>query len=238
MTLRGAVALLVVGGLGAGAMALWDSPALDVRRVEVGGNRRVAAHEIVAASGLSTRDHLLGISTAVVAARVERNPWVAKAHVERILASSVRITVVERSPAAVVVAGGSRYLADGEGVVLEKVATGDTGATSRLPVIAELPLQELVAGRHVPLAQFGQALTILHALPQAMRDRVSVVRAPSVEALALELSGGPVILFGAAERLDDKRFALEAVTRRAAADGVALASIDVRVPERPAALPR
>ena len=53
-----------------------------------------------------------------------------------------------------------------------------------------------------------------------------------------ELSGGPVILFGAAERLEDKRFALEAVTRTAAADGVTLASIDVRVPERPAALPR
>jgi len=238
VTLRGAVALLVVGGLAAGAMALWDSPALDLRRVEVGGNRRVGAHDIVVASDLSARDHLLSISTAGVAARVERNPWVARAHVERILPSSVRITVVERAPAAVVVAGPSRYLVDGEGVVLEKVATGNTGATGGLPVVADLPLQGLVAGRHVPLAQFGQALTILHALPQAMRDRVSVVRAPSVEGIALELSGGPVILFGAAERLEDKRFALEAVTRTAAADGVTLASIDVRVPERPAALPR
>lgn len=241
MTLRGAVALLVLGGLAAGAVALWDSPALDLRRVEVGGNRRVGARDIVVASELSARDHLLRISTAGVAARVERSPWVARAHVERILPSSVRITVVERSPAAVVVVGPSSYLVDGEGVVLEKMTTaamGATGAPGALPVVAELPLQGLVPGRHIPLPQLGQALTILHELPQAMRSRVSLVRAPSVEAIALELSGGPVILFGPAERLGDKRFALEAVASRAAADGMVLASIDVRVPDRPAVLPR
>ena len=71
-----------------------------------------------------------------------------------------------------------------------------------------------------------------------MAGRVNVVRAPSAEAITLELAGGPAILFGPAERLGDKRFALEAVTERAEAEGMVLASIDVRVPQRPAALPK
>jgi cell division protein FtsQ len=234
-TLSRAVALLVLTGLVAGAVALWDSPVLDLRRVEVGGNRRVQARDIVVASELSSRDHLLRISTSNVAARVEQSPWVAAARVERILPSSVRITVVERTPAAVVVAGPWSYLVDAQGVVLEKATTA--ASSSRLPVIADLPAQGLLPGRHVPLPQFGQALTILSILPPAMRDRVAVVRAPSVESITIELSGGPVILFGPAERLGDKRFALRAIAAKAEQDRMVLASIDVRVPDRPAVLP-
>ena len=230
-----ALALVLVAGLGAGAVAVWDSPSLDLHKVEVGSNQRVAANDVVVASELTPRDHLLRISTSKVAARVERSPWVATADVERILPSSVRITVVERKPVAIVVAGPSSYMVDGEGVVLERVA-GNGG--SKLPVIAELPVGSLEPGRRIGLPQYRQALTILASLPGGMAQKVDLVRAPSTETITLELAGGPAILFGPAEDLGDKRFALEAVTEKAAAEGMTLASIDVRVPKRPAALPK
>jgi cell division protein FtsQ len=109
---------------------------------------------------------------------------------------------------------------------------------AKLPVIAELPVGSLAPGRRIGLAQYRQALTVLKALPAEMAGRVNLVRAPSTEAITLELAGGPAILFGPAERLGDKRFALEAVTEKATAEGLTLASIDVRVPDRPAALPK
>jgi cell division protein FtsQ len=241
---RAAVAVISGAALTVGAVNVWDSPVLDLREVEVGGNHRVEARDVAAASELSARDHLLRISTSSVASHVERSPWVARAYVERILPSKVRITVLERTPAAVVVAGPSSWLVDREGVVLEKVAAGGAGPSGGagggrgLPTVAELPVSALVPGGDVGAPPYRQALAVLKSLPSAVRERVAVVRAPSAERISVELSDGPVILYGGAQRLGDKTFAVEALMERAAAEGMALASIDVRVPTRPAIRPR
>lgn len=234
---RVAVAAVCGAAVTLGASALWDSPVLGLRKVEVGGNHRVEARDVVVASELSARDHLLRISTSSVASHVERSPWVAQARVERILPSRVRITVVERAPAAVVIAGPSSYLVDGEGVVLEKVAGAGTrpfAAGVRLPVVAELPVEALMPGEHVGPSQYREVLAILRSLPPTVRERVATVRAPSAEGIAIELSDGLVILHGAARQQGDKTFAIQALVEKAASGGTALASIDVRVPTRPA----
>ena len=240
--LRAGVAVVAGSALTLGAMTVWDSPVLDLREVEVAGNHRVDARDVVAASELSARDHLLRISTSSVASAVERSPWVAQAEVERILPSTVRITVVERTPAAVVAAGPSSWLVDVEGVVLEKVPGGSTNPAGRggrrLPTVTDLPVSALMPGRHVGVPQYRQVLAILQSLPPALSGRVAIARAPSAERIAVELSDGLVILYGSAQRLGDKTFAIEALTDRAAAEGMPLASIDVRVPTRPAIRPR
>jgi cell division protein FtsQ len=239
--LRMAAAVAFGAALTLGGVALWDSPVLDLRTVEVGGNGRVAARDVVVASRLSDRDHLLRISTAEVASSVRRSPWVAQARVERILPSRVRITVVERTPAAVVLAGTTSWFVDGQGVVLEQVPQGTTAPSfdgARLPVVAELPVEALMPGERVRPPQYRQALAVLGSLPAAVRERVGVVRAPSPDGISIELADGPVILLGSAEALPDKAFAVRALIDKAAADGMTLASIDVRVPARPAVRPR
>lgn len=220
-----------------GGVAAWDSPVFALRRVEVGGNHRVQARDVVVSSDLSHRDHLLRLSTSGIASAVRRSPWVAEARVERILPSKVRITVVERVPAAAVVAGGIRYLVDADGMVLEQVDDAVTTPEHRgvrLPLVTELPVGALMPGRHVVPAQYRQSLAILGSLPQEIRRRVTVVRAPSTEAITLEVSDGPVIAYGAAEAMGDKTFAIKALMNQAAKDGRGIESIDVRVPTRPA----
>lgn len=239
--LRVAAAAVLGGALTLGGVALWDSPVLDLRTVEVGGNTRVAARDVVVASRLSDADHLLRISTAHVASSVQESPWVSEARVERILPSTVRITVVERTPAAVVPVGTASWFVDRDGVVLEQVPAGVTAPSfegTRLPVIADLPVEAVLPGAFVEPAQYRQALTVLHSLPAAVRERVAVVRAPTPDGITLEMTNGPVILFGSAEALRDKVFAVRALMEKTTADGLDLASIDVRVPTRPAARPR
>ncbi|MGH2720436.1 MAG: cell division protein FtsQ/DivIB [Actinomycetota bacterium] len=239
--LRVAAAAVLGGALTLGGVALWDSPVLDLRTVEVGGNTRVAARDVVVASGLSDADHLLRIATGRVASSVQGSPWVSEAKVERILPSTVRITVVERRPAAVVPVGTASWLVDRDGVVLEQVAAGVTAPSfegTRLPVVADLPVEAVLPGESVEPPQYRQALTVLHSLPAAVRERVAVVRAPTPDGITLELTNGPVILFGSAEALRDKVFAVRALMEKATDGGLDLAAIDVRVPTRPAARPR
>ncbi|MGH2688396.1 MAG: cell division protein FtsQ/DivIB [Actinomycetota bacterium] len=239
--LRVVAAAAAGAALTLGGVAVWDSPVLDLRTVEVGGNTRVEARDVVVASRLSDDDHLLRISTAGVASSVRESPWVSDARVERILPSTVRITVVERSPASVVPVGTASWFVDREGVVLEQVPAGTTAPSfegDRLPVVADLPVEAVLPGERLAPPQYRQALTVLHSLPAAVRERVTVVRAPTPDGFTLELSDGPEILFGSAEALRDKVFAVRALMEKAAADGLDLASIDVRVPTRPAARPR
>lgn len=233
------VALAAVSGaaLTLGAVAAWQSPVLGLRTVEVGGNHRVQARDVVVASKLTPRDHLLRVSTSGIASQVRGSPWVAEAKVERILPSKIRITVVERVPAAVVVAGEARYMVDADGMVLEQVestATAPAYRGVRLPVVAELPIAALMPGEHVTPVGYRQSLAILDTLPPAIRKQVTVVRAPSSEAIALELSNGPDIAYGAAEAMGDKTFAIRALMERAADESKTIASMDVRVPTRPA----
>jgi cell division protein FtsQ len=232
---RTAVAAASGAALAFGGATAWDSPALELRTVEVGGNRNVAASDVVLASGLSSRDHLLRMSAERVASRVEEAPWVAAATVERILPSKVRITVTERRAAAVVVAGPDGWLADGEGVVLERLPTGTTAAAPQgLPVLVELPVGTLATGDRLSQPQYRQALSILRALPASIRDRVVTVRTASTERITLEFGDGTTILYGPAEALGDKAFAVEALLHKAELEKTPLASIDVRVPTRPA----
>lgn len=238
--LRVAAAAALGAALTLGGVAVWDAPVLDLRTVEVGGNARVAARDVVVASKLSDADHLLRISTARVASSVQESPWVSAAEVERILPSTVRITVVERTPAAVVPVGTASWFVDRDGIVLEQVPAGTTAPSFegvRLPVVADLPIEAVLPGKRVGVPQYRQSLTVLHSLPAAVRERVTVVRAPTPDGIALELSNGPAILFGSAEALRDKVFAVRALMEKATAEGLQLAAIDVRVPTRPAARP-
>lgn len=225
------VLLLAAAGLAFGGARAWRSSYLELRTVEVEGNRRVSTDELVRASGLHRGVHLLRMSTEGTARKVESHPWIAKARVERIIPSTVRITVTERSAAAVVAIGPRTYLADREGVVLEE-------GTAPLVAILDLPRGEARPGDRLSLPQFEAALDVAGRLPPDLRARLSSVRASSLDRIILELQGGISVLYGVNEQVEDKNFAIRALLADAGADGRQIAWIDVRVPSRPAVRPR
>lgn len=220
--------LAVLAGAGYGGKVLYESDLLALKRVEVIGNSRLSANEVVAASELKEGNHLLKLSTTDVAKAVEEVPWVHRARVERILPSKVRITVEEREPVALVIVGGESFIVDADGLVL---AIGDESFVR----ITDLPLTSLKPGGDIDLRQFQHSLEIFKGLPASVRVQVKSIRAASVDRITLELSNGTSILYGAAEMLDDKNYAVEKLISETK---VPLASIDVRVPNRPAVRPR
>ncbi|MGH7425079.1 MAG: cell division protein FtsQ/DivIB [Candidatus Methylomirabilales bacterium] len=211
-------------------LAVWGSPSLKLETVEVMGNRRVPAAQVVDQSGLKRGDHLLTLYTQSVAGRVEAIPWVARAEVERILPSKLRVTVAEREPAATVIVGSRSFLADENGLLLAEAS--EPG----LVTIADLALPDPTAGVRIAVPQYAQVLAVLRSLPEELRARIKVVRAATLDQITLETEGGMSVVFGSAEDLDKKGRVLSLLLDHLGQTPVA--SIDVRAPERPAVRPR
>lgn len=220
-------AVLVGAGLSYGGVLLWNSSLMELRRVEVAGNAEVSKEELVSATRLKRGTHLLSISTAKVTSRVESLPWIGAARVERILPATIRISVEERSPAAMVVAINGTYLIDARGFVL------DEGRREVLSIV-DLTSDPIDPGTRITLPQIDDVIQIMRAIDPAIREEVKEVSARSVDRITLHLKSDIRVLFGAAEDISEKSFAAEALLRRAQEEGKSIEYMDIRVPSRPA----
>lgn len=107
---------------------------LGARTLEVSGNGHTTRDEVLAAAHLAPGSNVLAVDLERSARLIERLPWVARATVTRQLPDTVRVTVEERTPAALVAAGGL-YLASADGTLFKRAEPGDP---VDLPVVTGL----------------------------------------------------------------------------------------------------
>lgn len=223
------LALLLVGALAyQGFQAVARSRSLQLEEFEVEGNTesRISTKTVIEATGAEIGDQLLGISTQKVSGDLERLPWVAEATVERILPSTLRVSIDEREPSFVVQTGQGPFLADGRGLVLQE-------GSEELVNVVEMPLQAIRPGTRITTPEFRHASRILRSLPEEIRSRVTTIRASSIDQIQFETGAGPLIYYGAAEKVDEKNFAVGTLLESTKDVSPSVGVIDVRVPERP-----
>ncbi len=153
-------------------------PLMEIRHVVVHSNMPLTDEQVLAISGIHGGEHWYSIATADVQKRLEANPLIRRAEVQRIFPDTVRMSVWGRQPAALVLAAAAGrslpVLVDGEGVVF-KICT--TTAEVDLPVISGLDLGETGLG-----AQLPRAYASLFADLKGLRER-----APSLYRLVSEV---------------------------------------------------
>ena len=222
--------VVATGALGWGALA---SPLLAVDQIRVVGGRHTTADDIARATGLGSDDNLLLLSTHEVEQRAETLPWVKEAEVDRMLPGTVRIRVVERTPALVLSLGAATWTIDARGNVL------DSGATSEdLPHLGGAEVGDVEIGARLTTPEVQHALRAFRSLSKKLRGAIVAVVAPTFERISFSLSDGTLIRFGAAEQVRAKNEVLNALLRRLQREGRAATYIDVRVPTSPAVAPR
>ncbi|MFC0860974.1 cell division protein FtsQ/DivIB [Sphaerimonospora cavernae] len=219
-------ALLMAGVVGAATWVVFSSSVLGVRQVEIIGNTGVPAETLRAAAGVPAGTPLANVDVDEVGRRLRAVVEVESARVEREWPGTLRISVVERTPVAVVpltepstngapengaseigasengaAVAGMSAVVDRFGVILERVAV----APPRLPV---LRVQHPAPGDPAMRA----ALAVLGALPDDVR--VSEVRVPSVRSITLSLADGRTVLWGDAGHAAEKGRALAAALER------------------------
>jgi cell division protein FtsQ len=179
--LAGLLALAAVAGF------LWAGPLLSVRSVQVDGVSTLPAGQVQEAAGVVEGTPLLQVDVSAAAARVARLPQVAGVQVTRGWPSSVVITVVERTPLAVVEDAGRRMLVDAEGVPFDTITGDPPEGVVRLEVDDPGPDD----------ASTRAALTAIAALPPELRAEVTVVRSSDDgAAVALQLADDTTVEWG------------------------------------------
>lgn len=222
----GAVAVLA-------AASLWvtRSAIFDARRISVTGNRHLSDREVLETADVNGTTNVLWFSPGRAESRLERDPWIRSAQVTRSLPSTVSITIHERVPAAVIVAGERRSVIASDGTVL-----GPSGEPEALPEI-ESSSSTQPGSSALETGQIMTALRALQAVPGGLRAQIRRASFGPDGGLVLELRGGVRALYGDGTQLTEKGQAFAAILGWARRHGVVLASVDVRAPVTPAARP-
>jgi cell division protein FtsQ len=134
---------LLAGAAFVGWVALmgvtYSAPALqrlfEIRSVAVEGVQHLTKQEVLDLVKLKPGTALHHIVTTAIKERVESHPWVQEAVVTRVPFHELRISVIERKPAAIVRAGSENYLSDATGHILARLGQTDNES---LPLVVGL----------------------------------------------------------------------------------------------------
>jgi cell division protein FtsQ len=98
---------------------------LEIKHVSVEGMHQVTKQEVIDRLALKKGLAQYQVSLSYLAQRVRAHPWIKEATVERLPLHDLRVTVVERTPAAIVRLGAEQVLIDDEGVILARLGPRD-----------------------------------------------------------------------------------------------------------------
>jgi cell division protein FtsQ len=129
--------------------------------------------------------------------------------VAREFPDTVNITVVERTPAAIVDAGGaSLWLVSGDGHWL---APRTAEVTATLASIRDIPSPAPVAGALTTSPELVNALQVLAGLTPQIRAKLRAISAPSVDKTALILAKDVQVFVGSSEDIGKKSAIAQAI---------------------------
>jgi cell division protein FtsQ len=215
-----AAALAIVTGW----MWFRDSSLVAVRQVDiVGASGEQGAAIRAAVRGAASDMTTLHVRPDAMRSAVAPYAAVKDVQLRADFPHRLKVTVITREPVAVIVVGGHRLPVADDGTLLRgAVAVG----------VPELPLRNPPAGTRIE-DRTGRALVaLLAAAPPALRSQVDKAFL-GPRGLTARLKAGSALYFGNGTRLAAKWAAATAVLADATSKGAT--SLDVRVPERPAA---
>ncbi|MBJ7601347.1 FtsQ-type POTRA domain-containing protein [Candidatus Nephthysia bennettiae] len=171
-------------------------PALTVRHVDVRGEHRLAAGEVVAASGVDRGGSILGVDPSTVAARLQRSTWVRSSQVSAQLPDRVLIRIDEWKPVAVYQpASGPGYFLSDQAVALGPLGDQDS-AGDLLPVQALQAAEPRPGARVLDPRLLTALVNIQRTLPRLIGQDVKVFTVDSCGNLTLVSSRGWQAQFG------------------------------------------
>lgn len=137
-------------GNGIGAVAL--AAGLGAQRIVLEGQGHASDAEISRALEADANTILLGFDTAAAKERLEQVPWIKHAQVMRLLPSTLKVVIDERTPFAIWQNKGKTYVVDSEGAVL---APAVPDAYPDLPIVVGQGAAENAAALFATLALFS-----------------------------------------------------------------------------------
>ncbi len=227
---RGIRWLALATAVSVGTFLFLHSAAFRVQTVTVEGTSRLGTAEVRALLGLDPGAYLWRADPEALAERLRQHPLIAQARVTRVWPRGLRVQVRERVASAIV--GYYRYYLalDTQGVALEMV---DSLNALDLPLITGADAPWAVLGEVYPSAAVNPPLQIIASLAPERRRQVEELHVDGAGDITLYLAGGRRVLWGQAERLQEKTAALQTILLDAEKKKLNLLYIDLRYRGQP-----
>jgi cell division protein FtsQ len=176
-------AVRVTGWLAGMAVVAWAGTAavrglgpviqrgLEIRDVRVEGIHQVTKQDVLDRLALKRGLALHQVSLSYLAERLQAHPWIKEATAERLPLHELRVTIVERKPAAIVRIGSDHVLTDEEGVVLARLGGRDETA---LPLLTGSDAKALFQGDRHLRQTIQSSIELAKAMAHSVDGRVEI----------------------------------------------------------------
>lgn len=151
---------LAVGGAVLGSRFIFASDYFRVASVRVENQQRLTAEEVLALSDIRKGTSIFELDLETIGKKIEENPWIATASVQRAFPQEVVIRVVERHPRAIVNLGYLYYI-DASGEVFKVLEPQDR---LDFPVVTGIDRKYLLDNPAEAKNLFAGAVTLLDKL--------------------------------------------------------------------------
>jgi cell division protein FtsQ len=185
------------------------APIFPVRSIVVTGAKRLTSAQVLRRASIPAGTTLLRVNAKAVENAVKADPWVADAKLVRHFPGALELRVTERTPAAIVDAGGTKlWLVDGQGVWLAKASSVQT---STLPSIRDIESLTPTVGMESASVELRNALQVWQGLSPELRAQVRTISAPTVDRTVLLLPHGVQVFVGSSEDIAKKDEAVRSI---------------------------
>ena len=222
----GVLIALLVGVLAWGVYALYHAPVLPIERVAVSGARHYDEATIRRLAMVPQEATMIRVPVSAIVRRLEADPWITEAKVTRDFPDTLRIAVRERSPVAVVDAGGKNlWLVSSDLTWLGRRSAEGTG----LVVVRGVDEVKAQAGARLRQPEIVNAVKSIRGISSELRKQVISVSAPTVDETAFKTKDDVEIFVGEATQMAQK----DRIIRQILAQEKGVVYINVRVVDRP-----
>jgi cell division protein FtsQ len=211
--------LLLIAALG-GLLYVATAPRFTVREIAVEGAQAMKSSAIAELSGAQGQSIWL-VDTHQIAERLKRSAYIEQARASVALPDRLSIAVTERRPEVRWLSGGTLYLLDGDGRVLD---TDTTSPVSNTLVIEDRSNRLLQPNDMVDAdaLKLGRVLSL--RLPAELGLRPAHIGWNLDTKIFITTADNRTIIFGRSDNLDDKLSVLGTLLK----DGTAFTLLDLR----------
>ena len=144
---------------------------LEIREVRVEGVHQVTKEDVLARLALKQGAALHQVSLSFLAGRLQGHPWIKEATVERLPLHELRVTIVERKPAAIVRTEIEHILTDEEGTVLVRFGEQDNTA---FPLLTGLDQKGLLLGERRLQERIRSSIELAKRMAHSVNGRIEI----------------------------------------------------------------
>jgi len=207
---------------------LYYVPIFTLQRIEIEGNVRLTAEDVLRLTALEPGTNLFRIKSWQLREWLLASPWVKEVTVRRELPDALVIVLEERTPSFLVPYYTSFLQVAADGIILGPVS--DTIEDFKLPILTGLEIKDpALPGQSLHCQQLADLVAVLEYFPADLREMLAEIHLSGNGELVFYTGEGVQILFGQAEDSAQKVALLRETLREL--DG-SLAVINVRRGDR------